>query len=238
MRASAVPVAPVSVVPVAPVSVTPLAPVSVEPVAPVSVTPLAPVFALAVSAPALGNLASTGWPLDLAGIPLSGAAPGTSGSGMPFSGESPLRGGALPRHRHGAAAGSRAGRTRDGARASSGYGGLGLAPAASRPGHVARPSSPAPSHVPPAPRLRRHGTGSPRPARPAVESSTPAPPLSAPIPGGGAAAAAGASGGGAASVVLLTIAALLSIFLLSTRVSLDLSAWRSTLLSLRLERPG
>jgi hypothetical protein len=36
----------------------------------------------------------------------------------------------------------------------------------------------------------------------------------------------------------MTIAALLLIFTLSTRVSLDLSAWRSTLLSLRLERPG
>ena len=37
---------------------------------------------------------------------------------------------------------------------------------------------------------------------------------------------------------MLTAAALILIFLLSTRVSLDLSAWRSTLLSLRLERPG
>jgi hypothetical protein len=32
--------------------------------------------------------------------------------------------------------------------------------------------------------------------------------------------------------------ALLLTFLLSTRVSLDLSAWRSTLLCQRLERPG
>jgi hypothetical protein len=64
------------------------------------------------------------------------------------------------------------------------------------------------------------------------------PPLTAPVPGGGAAAAAGAGGVGGASAVLLTIAALLLIFMLSTRVSLDLSAWRSTLLCLRLERPG
>ena len=36
----------------------------------------------------------------------------------------------------------------------------------------------------------------------------------------------------------MTAAALLLLFTLSTRVSLDMSAWRSTLLSLRLERPG
>jgi hypothetical protein len=64
------------------------------------------------------------------------------------------------------------------------------------------------------------------------------PPLSAPATGGGAAASAGGSGGGGASFALLTIAALLLIFTLSTRVSLDLSAWRSTLLGRRLERPG
>ena len=46
------------------------------------------------------------------------------------------------------------------------------------------------------------------------------------------------AGGGAAAAALMTGAALFLIFLLSTRVSLDLSAWRSTLLSLRLERPG
>jgi hypothetical protein len=56
--------------------------------------------------------------------------------------------------------------------------------------------------------------------------------------GSGPAAAVAASGGGGAAAVLMTVAALLLIFLLSTRVSLDLSAWRSTLLSLRLERPG
>lgn len=65
------------------------------------------------------------------------------------------------------------------------------------------------------------------------------PPLTAPTPGGGAAAGAGGSGGGGgAAFALMTIAALLLIFTLSTRVSLDLSAWRSTLLCLRLERPG
>jgi hypothetical protein len=56
--------------------------------------------------------------------------------------------------------------------------------------------------------------------------------------GSGLAAAVAASGGGGAAAVLMPVAALLLIFLLSTRVSLDLSAWRSTLLSLRLERPG
>jgi hypothetical protein len=38
--------------------------------------------------------------------------------------------------------------------------------------------------------------------------------------------------------MVLVGAAVLLIFVMSTRVSLDLSAWRSTLLSLRLERPG
>jgi hypothetical protein len=56
--------------------------------------------------------------------------------------------------------------------------------------------------------------------------------------GSGPAAAAAAGGGGGAAAALMTVAALLLIFLLSTRVSLDVSAWRSTLLSLRLERPG
>jgi hypothetical protein len=45
-------------------------------------------------------------------------------------------------------------------------------------------------------------------------------------------------GGEAAAASLMAVAALLSLFSLSTRVSLDVSAWRSTLLSLRLERPG
>jgi hypothetical protein len=56
--------------------------------------------------------------------------------------------------------------------------------------------------------------------------------------GGGPAAAAAGTGGGGAATVLMTTAALLLILRLSTRVSLDQSAWRSTLLSLRLERPG
>jgi hypothetical protein len=58
------------------------------------------------------------------------------------------------------------------------------------------------------------------------------------VTGGGPAAASAGSAGGAGAAVLLVGAALLTIFLLSTRVSLDMSAWRSTLLSLRLERPG
>jgi hypothetical protein len=91
--------------------------------------------------------------------------------------------------------------------------------------------------APPVPRLRDDGAGSQRPAHAASESSTPALPLTAPMPGGGAAAAASAGGAGGAAV-MLTAAALILIFMLSTRVSLDVSAWRSTLLSLRLERPG
>ncbi len=56
--------------------------------------------------------------------------------------------------------------------------------------------------------------------------------------GSGPAAAGAPGGGGGAAAAVMTVAALLLIFLLSTRVSLDLSAWRSTLLALRLERPG
>jgi hypothetical protein len=64
------------------------------------------------------------------------------------------------------------------------------------------------------------------------------PPISSPITGGGLAAAGAGTGGGAAAASLMAVAALLSLFSLSTRVSLGMSAWRSTLLSLRLERPG
>jgi hypothetical protein len=56
--------------------------------------------------------------------------------------------------------------------------------------------------------------------------------------GSGPAAASSGGGGGVGGAVLMAAAALLLIFLLSTRVSLEMSAWRSTLLSLRLERPG
>lgn len=59
-----------------------------------------------------------------------------------------------------------------------------------------------------------------------------------PVTGSGPAAAAAGTGTGVAATALMAAGALLLIFLLSTRVSLDLSAWRSTLLSLRLERPG
>ncbi len=56
--------------------------------------------------------------------------------------------------------------------------------------------------------------------------------------GGGPAAASAGTGAGGAATALMAVGALLLIFLMSARVSLDLSAWRSTLLSLRLERPG
>jgi 3-oxoacyl-ACP reductase-like protein len=80
----------------------------------------------------------------------------------------------------------------------------------------------------------------PRPHRaPApAHSSGAAPPAAAFGPGGGATAAAAGTGGGGAAVSLMAPAALLLLLTLSIRVSLDMSAWRSTLLSLRLERPG
>jgi hypothetical protein len=86
------------------------------------------------------------------------------------------------------------------------------------------------------PHPSRHGEAVPRPARP--EPAGAVPPLNSPVPGGAPAAAGAAGGAGAGGVVVMASSALVLIFLLSTRVSLELSAWRSTLLSLRLERPG
>ena len=67
-----------------------------------------------------------------------------------------------------------------------------------------------------------------------------APPLPTPLPGG--AAASGAIGGvgvGAAAAALLALAALwLLTALLPGRLTLDLFPWQSTMLALRLERPG
>ncbi len=194
----------------------------------------------AAPGPLLGGLASTGWPLDVAAAPLSATLP-------PRLGTSPAAAaltlvGALPRHRHASSGTGHGRRARVHSAARSRAGDLGQravaaeswsAPAAGathRPLVVRVPA-------PPVPRLRDDGAGSPRPAHPASESSNPTPPLTAPMPGGGAAAAASAGGAGGAAV-MLTAAALILIFLLSTRMSLDLSAWRSTLLSLRLERPG
>jgi hypothetical protein len=67
-----------------------------------------------------------------------------------------------------------------------------------------------------------------------------APPVSSSLPAG--AAAGGASGGvgaGAAAAALLAVAALWLLHaLLPGRLALDLSPWKSTMLDLRLERPG
>jgi hypothetical protein len=194
----------------------------------------------AVPGPLLGGLSSTGWPLDMAAAPLSGTLP--TPLGMSPAGAALTLVGALPRHRHatsGAGHGRRA-RVHSAARASSGDLGLRPVPAggwsAPAAGATHRPLE-VRVPAPPVPRLRDDGAGSQRPAHAASESSTPALPLTAPMPGGGAAAAASAGGAGGAAV-MLTAAALILIFMLSTRVSLDVSAWRSTLLSLRLERPG
>jgi hypothetical protein len=87
-------------------------------------------------------------------------------------------------------------------------------------------------------RLPADGRTRPRPAHPAAAPIPAALPISSPITGGGPAAAAAGTGGGAAAASLMAVAALLLLFTLSIPVSLDMSAWRSTLLSLRLERPG
>jgi hypothetical protein len=204
-----------------------------------------------VSAPVPGVPASTGWPLDLAAAPLSGAVPvalNLPGAGVPFA-HGPLPGSAPPRRRHPASGDRRrhAGRPHPGTRTRSDARGPRSVPAVLWSGRVVRPAPRAAAtlaaatltRAPSPPRLRDDGAGPPGRARPAGAPSSPVPPLSAPATGGGAAAAAGGSGGGGGgSLALVTIAALLLSFTLSTRVSLDLSAWRSTLLGLRLERPG
>jgi hypothetical protein len=90
-----------------------------------------------------------------------------------------------------------------------------------------------PAHPVPA---RRAAQRRPAPLR--ARSEVTAPPASAPVIGGGVAAAAAGTAGGGVGASLMVAATLLLLFTLSTPVSLDISAWRSTLLSLRLERPG
>jgi hypothetical protein len=94
-------------------------------------------------------------------------------------------------------------------------------------------------HAAPAPHRPTTDRGTrPQPAHPAVAPIPAAPQISSPITGGGPAAAGAGTGGGAAAASLIAVAALLLLLTLSIPVSLDMSAWRSTLLSLRLERPG
>jgi hypothetical protein len=197
-----------------------------------------------VHIPAIAIPWSEGWPLVLAGLPVPGVTPSppaplgmgvATGLGGVFSpaGGLPHQRNATSRTRRG-----RVGHRHPASHADAGSRRVMAGPLPSWLGHIARP--PLPAHAPgglsPAP--RRHGAVPPGPARSAPEPSSSPPPLSVPMTGSGPAAAVAASGGGGAAAVLMTVAALLLIFLLSTRVSLDLSAWRSTLLSLRLERPG
>jgi hypothetical protein len=265
--AAPVRMAPVSVVPMAPMPVVP-APVVVTVSTvhiPAIAIPWPEGWAsvgttawpsLPVASPALGDLAAMGWPLGLAGPTVSGVTPASAdplGSGLTdplgVGVAAPLGGwvspaGGLPHQRHprSGTGHDRATHRRLGTHATSGSRRV-LAAPAPPPwlGQVARPPLPArgPARLEPQP--RRHGAGPPRPAhatRSAAEPSSSPPPLSFPMTGSGPAAAAAAGGGGGAAAALMTVAALLLIFLLSTRVSLDVSAWRSTLLSLRLERPG
>jgi hypothetical protein len=193
-----------------------------------------------VPPPALGDPAQQGWPFSLTGIPVSGALPpppdalgagilALTGTRLDLSGPE-----------GGAHATSQTGRRRVHRAASAFPAGFWLrlgAPmrllvptggAAAAARHPARGSR----------RLLADRRTDPRPAPPASAPILAAPPISSPITGGGPAAAGAGTGGGAAAASLMTAAALLLLFTLSTRVSLDMSAWRSTLLSLRLERPG
>jgi hypothetical protein len=173
--------------------------------------PVLPALSVPVPAPApvLGALGSMGWSLG------------------------PMRGPAVPiPARRRAAQAHRTARVRFGNRRA------GAAPVATWSAEAVRTSVPAHAPVRVSPRPFRQGAPALRPARPAPEPAGAAAPLSSPMTGGGPAAAAAGGGGGAAAAVLLVSSALLLTFLLSTRVSLELSVWRSTLLSLRLERPG
>ena len=193
-----------------------------------------------VPPPALGNPAQQGWPLSLMGIPVSGVLPpppDALGAGIFALTGAPV---VLPGAERQARSTRQTGLRQAHRVAFVVPGGPWLRPGA--PMHLLGPSGAA------AAAGRRLGPGSyrlpadrqtaPRPAHPASAPILAMPPISSPITGGGPAAAGAGTGGGAAAASLMAVAALLSLFLLSTRVSLDMSAWRSTLLSLRLERPG
>ena len=193
-----------------------------------------------VPPPALGDPAQQGWPLSLTGIPVSGVLPpppDALGAGIFALTGAPV---VLSGPEGQARSASQTGR-RHVHRAAS------FAPVGPwlRPGVPVRLLGPAGGaaavvgHLAPGSRgLPAERRAGPRPAHPASAPILAAPPISSPITGGGPAAASAGTGGGAAAASLMTAAALLLLFSLSTRVSLDMSAWRSTLLSLRLERPG
>jgi len=206
--------------------------------------------AASAAVPVPGLLDSMGWPLDSTGPPASGAVPpgldlmGAAGA-VPH-GLLPLPAALSPqRHAVPGAAEHRAGHARPSTPVSSRLSSRRLrratVPSAawpSRTARTARPVLPASAPVRLASGQSRQRDVAPRPGRSAPEPTSSVPPLSSPVTGGGPAASSAGSGGGAGAAVLLAGAAVLMIFLLSTRVSLDLAAWRSTLLSLRLERPG
>jgi hypothetical protein len=193
-----------------------------------------------VLSPALGDPAQQGWPLSLTGIPVPGVLPPPPGA--PGAGIFALTGAPVDLSGpEGQARSTTPTGRRHAARAASVVpGGRWL-----RSGAPVRLLVPAAGAAPavrdPAPgsgRLPADRRPGPRPAHPASAPILAAPPISSPTTGGGPAAAGSGTGGGAAAASLMTAAALLLLFTLSIRVSLDMSAWRSTLLSLRLERPG
>jgi hypothetical protein len=105
--------------------------------------------------------------------------------------------------------------------------------------HIGRGDAPSP---PPIRRLTagRERRRELRQAAPEASSATaPDQPGLAPgVTGGSAATASAGIGSGAMAGLALAFVSLCALHLLSGRVSLELSAWRSTLLVLRLERPG
>jgi hypothetical protein len=231
---------------VVPVRIDPVAPVPTAPVATVPM-PSMPV----VRAPALGAVPtvqmpdiSIPWPQAWESgavpvplrvsvpVPVLAPAPVLAALGSMGWSLGPMRPAAPIPARRRAAQAPRTPRVRSGNRSSD------AAPLATWTAEAVRTAVPAHAPVRLSPRPFRHGATALRPARPGPEPAGAAPALSSPTTGGGPAAAAAGGGGGAAATVLLVSSALLLTFLLSTRMSPELSAWRSTLLSLRLERPG
>jgi DNA polymerase-3 subunit gamma/tau len=198
-----------------------------------------------VLAPVVSVLAQPGWPLSLVEGPVLSVRPSTldtAGAGIgPLAGTPPALPGPVseaPSHigtRHHRRAGSPSGTSV--LRPAVWSPAPALAVASAGLGDSRRGAAEAAGES--ASRLPGRGAAVPRHAHPAAPAPVvPAPPAGSPVTGGGPVAAGAASAGGGGAVTLPAALALFLIFVMSTRVSLDLSAWRSTLLSLRLERPG
>jgi len=201
--------------------------------------------------PALGDPVQQGWPLSLTGVPVSGVMPPPSdavGAGLfvltalpvallgSVDGSWPVAGPWSEGRQH---VMSQAGQRYVYRAAPAVPGGGWLRPGGpARALGLASVAAPVGRPAPGSHQVPADGRPQPRPAPPASAPILAAPPIGSPITGGGPTAAGAGTGGGAAAATLTAAAVLLLLFTLSARVPLETSAWRSTLLSLRLERPG